>query len=219
MSTIGRRNKMENNILMVFTRGSVEKMLRQGGSASWKLNEKRAGKYSYLICVRNNPGNKEDVEPTGQAFLIAKIKDIVRSPNPDYPDRHMIAFDQYAELNINEQTIRKVWSSRRNPVFYGVKPEDLGLDIGGLKFKKNKLITTGYENLNEMNKYLINLKKISTSQAYSPLLKIPKVSRIKSKGRKKVKTSVKGLTIEEAKQGLAKTFSLDEDDIEIIIRG
>ena len=208
---------MENNILMVFTRGSVEKMLRQGGSASWKLNEKRAAKYSYLICVRNNPGNKEDVEPTGQAFLIAKIKDIVRSPNPDYPDRHMIAFDQYAELNINEETIRKVWSSRRNPVFYGVKPEDLGLDISGLNFKKNKLITTGYENLNEMNKYLINLKKISTPQVNK--LERPKASWLKSKGKKKVKTSVKGLTIEEAKQGLAKTFSLDEDDIEIIIRG
>ena len=69
---------METNAMMVFTKERVKKdLLLQGGSRYWKLNANRAQRYSYLICVRNNPGNKEGIERNGQAFFIAKIKDIV----------------------------------------------------------------------------------------------------------------------------------------------
>lgn len=163
--------------MMVFTRESTEKMLQQGGSASWRLNEKRAQRYSYLICVRNNPGNRDGIEPNGQAFLVAKIKDIAWSPDPQYPGRYIITFDQYAETQIDN-----VWQGWRNPVFYDVEPNDLGLDISELDFSKN----------------MVKTDKNNFSQPY--------------------RETTSGLTINEARQGLAKTFSVDIDAIEITIR-
>ncbi len=170
---------MNSNIMMVFTRESTEQILQQGGSKSWKLNKNRAQMYSYLICTRNNPGKREGVEPHGQAFLIAKIKDIVPTPDPQYPGRQMIAFDQYAEIEID-----KVWGGYQNPVFYGV---DIDLDMSELDFSENLIETNEYTSPPSQENF-----KQNTSQ---------------------------GLTIEEAKQGLAKTFSVDVHAVEITIRG
>jgi hypothetical protein len=181
LPTTLRRGEMELRTMMVFTRESVDEMLWQGGSASWKLNEKRAQIYSYLICVRNNLGNKDGVEPNGQAFLIAKIKNIVRSPNPQYPDRYMIAFDQYAEIQIDIG-----WEGRRNPVYYKVEPNKLGLNISELQFLENSKKIEGY----------------NSSQTHGQI----------ERGK------IQSLTIDEAKQGLAKTFSINMDAIEITIR-
>ena len=173
------RNKVESKIMTVFTRDSVEEILRQGGSKSWKLNKKRAQRYSYLICARNNPGNKEGVEPHGQAFLIVKIKDIVQSPDPDYRDRHMITFDEYAEIEEGN-----FWEGNQNPVYYG---GELSFDISQLEFS-------------------VNSRKTDENNSPKSYDKLGRDTNL-------------GLTIEEAKQGLAKTFSVDMDAIEITIRG
>jgi|TARA_B100001964_G_scaffold211167_1_gene246206 hypothetical protein len=173
---------MEPNAMMVFTKESVEKLLSQGGSRSWKLNANRAQRYSYLICVRNNPGNKEGVQDNGQAFLIARIKDIVQSTDPQYRDRHMITFDQYAEIKKDD-----VWKGWRNPVYYDVSLNNLGIDMNEIKFSENTIETDEYD----------------TPQSHES-----------SK-----RDMSQGLTIEEAKEGLAKTFSVDVHAVEITIRG
>jgi hypothetical protein len=170
---------MESNIMMVFTRESMEEILRQGGSKSWKLNKNRAQMYSYLICTRNNPGRKEGVEPHGQAFLIAKIKNLVPSPDPKYPGRQMITFDQYAEIKMDN-----VWEGNQNPVLYDVR---LNLDVSELEFSEN----------------IVEIPEYNPPQSYESF----------------DRNTSQGLSIDEAKQGLAKTFSVDTDAIEITIRG
>ena len=173
---------MEPNAMMVFTRASVETLLSRGGSRSWKLNANRAQRYSYLVCVRNNPGNKEGIERHGQAFFIAKIKDIVQTTDPKYPHRHMITFDQYAEIKKDD-----VWKGWRNPVYYDVSLNNLGIDMNEITFSENMIETDDYESPQSNNNF-----KRDMSQ---------------------------GLTIEEAKEGLAKTFSVDVHAVEITIRG
>ena len=171
---------MEPNAMMVFTRASVETLLSRGGSRSWKLNANRAQRYSYLICVRNNPGNKEGIERHGQAFFIARIKDIVQTTDPKYPPRHMITFDQYAEIKKDD-----VWKGWRNPVYYDVSLNNLGIDMKN--FSENMIEIDDNESLQSHESF-----KRDMSQ---------------------------GLTIEEAKEGLAKTFSVDVHAVEITIRG
>ena len=174
---------METNAMMVFTKERVKKdLLLQGGSRYWKLNANRAQRYSYLICVRNNPGNKEGIERNGQAFFIAKIKDIVQTTDSKYPDRHMITFDQYAEIEIDD-----VWKGWRNPVYYDVSLNNLGIDMNDINFSENTIETDDYE---------------SPQSHESPK-----------------RDMSQGLTIEEAKEGLAKTFSVDVHAVEITIRG
>jgi hypothetical protein len=175
---------METNAMMVFTTESVQELLSRGGSRSWKLNAVRAQRYSYLICVRNNPGNKEGIELSGQAFLIAKIKDIVQStdPHPKYRERHMITFNEYAKINKPN-----VWKGWRNPVYYDVSLNNLGIDMNEIDFSENTIKTDDNE---------------------SPQ------SHVSSK-----RDMSQGLTIEEAKEGLAQTFSVDVHAVEITIRG
>lgn len=135
--------------------------------------------YSYLICARNNPGNREGVEPHGQAFLITKIKDIVTSPDPQYRGRQMITFNQYSKIQIDN-----VWEGNQNPVLYDV---NLNIDINELEFSENS----------------------EKTHEYNPPQSCERLERNTSQG----------LSIDEAKQGLAKTFSVDIDAIEITIRG
>lgn len=80
------------------------------------------------MCTRNafSP-DVEGPEAHGTAFLIARVKEVVASP--ENPDRWLIEFSEYAEIDQPG-----VWQGWRNPVRYTTL-EDLGIDPSGLTFQ------------------------------------------------------------------------------------
>jgi hypothetical protein len=81
-----------------------------------------------VVCARNaQTRDAEGPEAHGTAFLVGRIKDVV--PSPENPDRWLIAFSEYAEIDVPG-----VWKGWRNPVRYTTL-EDLGIDPITLQFQ------------------------------------------------------------------------------------
>lgn len=166
---------MTHSAIAIYTGKPTETILEEGGSQAWVLDRRNAQKAEYgVLCF--NPyaeWSKGDVEH-GAAFLIGKISGVM--PSPLEPERSIVLFDEYAEVNLPD-----VWGGWRNPIKY-TSLEDLGIDISSLTFqpmpkKANPAVAT---------------------QSHAP---------------------AQGLTIDAAKAGLALTFGVKPEAIEITIRG
>jgi len=123
----------DENLVAVFTGKDLNIMRVEGGSGYWLAKAERLNDAKYLIAVRNRRETwaVKDLEH-GTGFLIAKITGCFK--NPDYDDRNVITFNEYAEISIT-----KAWKTltggQRYPVAYlkaqealsliGVKPEQL----------------------------------------------------------------------------------------------
>lgn len=172
---------MSNEAAVVFTAKSVERIIREGGTSSWRLDRNHARKCVYAVCTRNaNADWVEGPEDHHAAFLVGKVKDVV--PSPDHEGRYLIEFSEYARVKIPD-----IWKGDRNPVKYAAI-EDLGIDVSKLDWKQMPARTDA---------------TTATS-----------VSREASQG-----ASVGPLTMAEAKKGLALTFGVPAEAIEITIRG
>jgi hypothetical protein len=125
----------ETKAILVFTGRSPERIIREGGSQAWALDPKRASECSYLICTQNSlAGDWADpTEPHGSAFIIGKIRRVVRSDENPQPNRFMIEISEYARLNLPN-----VWEGHRNPVRY-VTLEELKIDPAKLSFEQMPL--------------------------------------------------------------------------------
>ncbi len=163
--------------IVVFSRQSVDTILRSGGSGSWRLVRNHALQCGFAVCTRNAKHPKvEGPEVHHSAFLVGKIRDVV--PSPRKPNRYWIQFSEYARVNIPD-----VWKKGdRNPVRYTTL-EELGIDSSTLKWEQ-------MPPANEVPE--------------------PKPHLIQPLG---------GLTMAEAKNGLAVTFGVPLEAIEITIRG
>ena len=65
---------MPHSAIAVFTADSRDKILAEGGSASWVVAEKQARRRQFLVCIRNARGvDFPDHEPHGTAFLVGRI--------------------------------------------------------------------------------------------------------------------------------------------------
>lgn len=123
----------DENAVVVFTGKDLNIMRTEGGSGYWLAKAERLNDAKYLIAVRNRRETwaVKDLEH-GTGFLIAKITGCFK--NPDYDDRNVITFDEYAEISV-----KKAWKmltgGQRYPVAYlkaqeafsriGVNPEKL----------------------------------------------------------------------------------------------
>lgn len=123
----------DENAVVVFTGKDLNIMRTEGGSGYWLAKAERLNDAKYLIAVRNRRETwaVKDLEH-GTGFLIAKITGCFK--NPDYDDRNVITFDEYAEISV-----KKAWKmltgGQRYPVAYlkaqeafsriGVNPEQL----------------------------------------------------------------------------------------------
>lgn len=166
----------DNNVVIVFTAKSVERILAEGGTSSWRLDRNNARQCEYAVCTRNaNADWVEGSEEHHAAFLVGKVKDVITSP--DNADRYLILFSEYAVVNVPE-----VWTGDRNPVRYAETLEGLGIKLQSLQWEK-----------------------------------MPE----KATKKKAVPQPAAGgsLTIAEAKKGLALTFGVAPESIEITIRG
>jgi len=118
-----------DDAIVLFTKQSVEKVLRDGGSGRWRLVPSHARQRKFVVLTRNAKNPKvEGPEPHRSAFLVGKIGDIV--PSTEKPGRYWIKFREYARLGLPE-----AWNKGdRNPVRYS-KLEDLSIDPSKLKWE------------------------------------------------------------------------------------
>ena len=120
---------MMPNSIVVLTYKSIDEILLKESSESWKLNPIKASKCKYVICTRNKNDTRKiwhGKEKHREAFLIGKIKSIVKTPFG--PGRHRIEFKEYAKVSIPE-----FWAKDRNPIIY----KDINLsELGDFDFKK-----------------------------------------------------------------------------------
>jgi hypothetical protein len=175
---------MSQEVTVVFTAKSVERILAEGGSSAWRLDRNRARRCEFVVCTRNARAEwGGGTEAHHAAFLIGKIRDVVACAatpenNESSEHRYLIQFSQFARLNIPN-----MWKGDRNPVKYE-KLEDLGIDPS----------TLIWEPMPERVKANAPVEEVS-------------------------KKGVTALTMAEAKKGLALTFNVPPEAIEITIRG
>lgn len=163
--------------IVVFTAKSVERLLHEGGTSSWRLDRNNARQCQFAVCTRNaNADWVEGSEPHHSAFLVGKIKDVVSSP--DTPSRYLVEFSEYALINLPD-----VWKGDRNPIKYATM-EELGIDAPTLQWQPMP----------------------DATQRSAPEAALPKLTHTP-------------LSIADAKNGLALTFGVVPDAIEITIRG
>ena len=169
---------MSREAAIIFTAKSIDRILREGGTSSWRLDRNHARKCAFAVCTRNaNADWVEGPEAHHSAFLVGKIKDVV--PSPDHEGRYLIQFSEYANVNIAD-----AWKGDRNPVKYG-SLEEIGIDPASLNWEP---MPAPAKSLN-----------LNHEVAMSP--------------------AVAALTMAEAKKGLALTFGVPPEAIEITIRG
>lgn len=165
--------------VILFTAKSVERILQDGGTASWRLDRNHARRCLFAVCTRNAHAEwAEGQEAHQSAFLVGKIRDVVVSPEPGYEDRYLIRLAEYALVNIPE-----VWHGDRNPVKYSTL-EEIGIDLSALNW-----VSMPPPELCSDNR--------------------PAVTPYPTTGP---------LTIADAKKGLALTFGVPPETIEITIR-
>lgn len=169
---------MSHEAAVVFTAKSVERILREGGTSSWRLDRNHARRCVFAVCTRNaNADWVEGSEAHHSAFLMGKVREVV--PAPDHGGRYLIQFSEYALVNIPD-----VWKGDRNPVKYAAI-EDLGIDPSTLEWQPMP----------------------AAAEPRSPTREVNKLP------------GVAPLTMAEAKKGLALTFGVSPDAVEITIRG
>ena len=126
---------MSEEVAVVFTAKSVERILREGGTSSWRLDRNHARQCAFVVCTRNAYADwVEGTEPHHSAFLVGKVRDVVpcaATPENDESEknRYLIQFSEFARLNVAE-----VWKGDRNPVRY-VPVEEIGIDLLSLKWE------------------------------------------------------------------------------------
>ena len=122
---------MNNNCVVVLTARGKTRILKEGGSQSWRLNAHNAGKCNYLVCVQNRKQSWGEPEADHHtAFLVGKISSISQSQEEDADGRWIINISEYADISIPN-----MWDGNRNPVSYS-SLEEMNIDLNDLKFNK-----------------------------------------------------------------------------------
>ena len=180
---------MAAEALVVLTFKSVDTLLKQGGTSSWRLDRAHARRCAYAICTRNGKDRRcEGPEPHHTGFLVGKVLDVV--PAPDDDGDFLVEFSEYALIDIPE-----VWKGDRNPVRYA-KIEDLETEFD---FRLDAL-------------------------DWQPMPTKPADAAVATAERSppappSSPAGVQSLTMADAKKGLALTFGVAPEAIEITIRG
>lgn len=129
---------MNNQAAVVFTFKSVEHILRDGGTQSWRMHPSHIGTFSYVVCARNRRhADVEGPEEHGAAFLIGKVRDVVPSTDPevirDTPKtgkkRYLIRMTEAATINESG-----FWKWGRWPTHFDDLGK-LGIDPTKIKFR------------------------------------------------------------------------------------
>ncbi|WP_369721073.1 hypothetical protein AB8Z38_28930 [Bradyrhizobium sp. LLZ17] len=173
---------MTEEVVVVFTAKSIEQILAEGGTSSWRLDRNHARQCDYAVCTRNAHADwVEGAEPHHTAFMIGKVSGV--APSGDN-GRFLVQFSEYAKISIPD-----AWKGGRNPVSYS-SLADLGIDPTQLDWQP-------------------------MPQGPSGSARLPAAPE----GPAPSGGTSRGLTMAEAKAGLALTFGVRPEAIEITIRG
>lgn len=208
---------MNNKVLRVFTFRGMDNILTYGGSCSWVINPKVASACKYILCTHNanSPYCNADPQDHGRGFLVGKISEIEPTPEKTDPEdigvppissnRKIVRVSHYAEVDVE-----RFWEQSRNPIGYfdeeGEKKllEALGIStFDDLDFKPvperdlNKIAEYNRAHTLQRQEYEFKGKKMPVTPTYS--------------------SGLQGLSIEEAKEGLALHFGISPQNIEIRI--
>ncbi|WP_163650719.1 hypothetical protein [Modicisalibacter sp. 'Wilcox'] len=138
---------MSHEVVLTFTGQGVERMAMYGGSGHWTAAPYSLNKASYLICVRNRRRDYEDWAekdlPHGQAFLLAKVTGVSKSPRQSstQKQRHIVNFEEYTEINVPDAW-RKCTKGQIFPVAYRSREAietALGIDFDDPSFVWKRL--------------------------------------------------------------------------------
>jgi hypothetical protein len=185
-----RKSNDTTPCLAVFTCRGRDRVLSEGGSQAWRLSSKNATAMEYVICVQNRNLDWGNASHThGTAFLVGRISKVRSLPkNSDGDVRKIIEISEYADINVPD-----VWRGGRNPVAY-MTLGDFGLNLADLEFHSlpapSKQVA---KDAPAVHKDLIHEDDEASDDAMP-------------------------LTINQAKRGLAASFGVDIDSIEIVIR-
>ena len=127
---------MTSDVTVVFTAESVESILKEGGTSSWRLSREQAMQRPYVLCTRNAKANwAEASDNHRKAFLVGRVLDVVpcapRVENHESPrSLHRILFRDYALIDIEG-----AWPhGTQNPVRY-MSLTDFGIEPIRLNWK------------------------------------------------------------------------------------
>lgn len=182
---------MSHSAIVVFTARSPERIVREGGSSAWVLNTARAENCEFIVCTQNQRNSWGDANRKhGSAFMIGRISGLEPMPSEGGPPRWLIAISEYSLIDVPN-----VWQGWRNPVRYATL-EDLGIDPAALDF--------------------VPMPPRSADPTVDP---VSEGGDAEEAPPAPSAPAGKGLSIAEAKSGLAATFGVSPDAIEIVIRG
>jgi len=189
--------------LFLFTGRSLDHLLQDGGSQSWRVSPASVRAVRYVVCFQNrypptNDGFYDGAVEHGTAFVVAKIAGLA-PPTPDNVardhyervsgPRYLVRFSEYAKLNLPN-----AWQHWRNPVIYG--------SLGSFGIDPNRC----------------SFRPMPSPPADSATQPVPPLPNSGAVARDALSMPMK-MTIPEAKRALAATFGVDPEAIEITIRG
>jgi hypothetical protein len=150
-----------NDTIMVFTSERLGSLLGEGGSQAWRLNAARAGRCTWLLCVRNrlntDLGRQGATEAHGAGFLLGRISAITQPTYQDTAARWKIAFGEFAHIENPD-----LWDGRQNPVRYA-NLATCGIDPAHLVFRPVRL-WSGWSGMPGPTGYRQNRKDSVTQQ-------------------------------------------------------
>ena len=126
----------QTSAVVLFTAKSADRIIREGGTSSWRLDRNNARRCTYAVCVRNAHADWGDGnERHHEAFLVGKVSAVVPTgatpENNESPkDRYLIVFSEYAHIAVPDSWPKGI----RNPVRYSTL-EDLRIDPAKLEWK------------------------------------------------------------------------------------
>lgn len=180
----------EEEAIVVFTARSPERIIREGGSQAWVLNAVRAKQSAWLVCTQNRHNRNHEFSDATEAHGSAFLIGKVSGVKETH-EESADGKKRYL-ITISEYALidrADFWEHDRNPVRYLSRSE---LERKGIKF---------------------------TSLEFQPMPKHTAAAAIAPATQPKVSDVVVPLTIAEARNGLAMTFGVNPEAIEITIRG
>lgn len=112
--------------IAVFSGKSKERILREGGTQSWRLVPSHASKQEFVVCCRSGVAWAEGAEERGSAFVVGRVVGVKKA---EEAERYLIQMSEYADVSVPG-----AWKGWRNPVKYTTL-EELGIDATALQFK------------------------------------------------------------------------------------
>ena len=190
------------DVLAVLTSETMRDFVLVGGTSTWKLSPKSAKDCRYVVCVKNDiqSGGQHRGQNHGMGFLIGWISSI-RPSKLGYSawkdsferkssQRFTVHFSEYADINVPE-----FWGNWQNPIKYLKGDEVLSM--------------LGIESFDELAFESLAISSHSHEQEYT--LESP------GRGKAEAQYTEQGLTIDQAKAGIAVRMGIPPQNIEIRI--